>query len=122
MTQGHSAPTRPALRYYGGKWAIAPWVIQHLPPCTTYVEPFGGAGSVLLQREPVPIEVLNDLDSNTVNFFRVLRERTGELLRAIEFTPYSREETYLALEPSDDPLERSRRFYVRSWQTMHGAP
>lgn len=114
--------TRPALRYYGGKWRIAPWIISHFPDHFVYVEPFGGAGSVLLRKEPSASEVLNDIDGNVVNYFRVLRERTSELKRAIEFTPFSRAEVYASCEPSDDPLEAARRFHVRAWQTQHGAP
>jgi DNA adenine methylase len=114
--------TRPALRYYGGKWLIAPWVISNFPDHHTYVEPFGGGGSVLLQREPAPFEVLNDVDSNVINYFRVLRSRPLELKRAIDFTPFSREEVYASSELSGDPLEDARRFHIRSWQTQHGAP
>lgn len=114
--------TRPALRYYGGKWRLAPWVISHFPDHFVYVEPFGGAGSVLLRKDPSPSEVLNDADGDVVNFFKVLRERTSELLRAVEYTPFSRQEVYEAMERTGDPLEDARRFYVRSWQTMHGAP
>ena len=36
------------LRYHGGKWRLAPWIIEHLPPHRVYVEPFGGEGSVSL--------------------------------------------------------------------------
>ncbi len=114
--------TRPALRYYGGKWRIAPWIISHFPDHYVYVEPFCGGASVLLQKDPSASEVLNDLDENVVNYFRVLREQPLDLKRAIEFTPFSRRETYASCEPCSDPLERARRFHVRAWQTMHGAP
>lgn len=114
--------TRPALRYFGGKWRVAPWVISHFPDHTTYIEPFGGGASVLLRKTPAPFEVLNDADGDVVNFFKVLRERTSELLRAIEYTPFSRREVYEAMARTGEPMEDARRFYVRSWQTMHGAP
>lgn len=113
---------RPALRYYGGKWRIAPWILSHFPEHHIYVEAFAGGASVLLRKAPSDSEVLNDLDGNVVNYFRVLREKPYELKRAIEFTPFSREETYASCEPATDPVERARRFHVRAWQTQHGAP
>lgn len=109
--------TSPALRYFGGKWKLAEWVIGHMPAHTVYVEPFGGAASVLLRKTPSRMEVYNDLDGDVVNFFRVLREQTDALVRALALTPYSRLEHTLAQEPTDDPLERARRFYVLCWQS-----
>jgi 5'-nucleotidase len=38
-----TTPTRPVLRYHGGKWRLAPWILTFLPPHRSYVEPFGGA-------------------------------------------------------------------------------
>ena len=114
---------KPALRYYGGKHRSANWIMGYFPPHYTYVEPFGGAAGVLLQKQPATFEVYNDLDSNVVTFFKVLRERRGELVDAIEFTPWSREELKLAFEPAGDELEIARRFYVRCWQSfghLHG--
>lgn len=112
--------SRPAVRYPGGKWRLASWIMSHFPSHDCYVEPFAGAASVLLQKPPVPYEVYNDLDGMVVNFFRVLRERPDELIRAIELTPWSREEFELAARPSEDPLDQARRFYVRCYQGHSG--
>jgi len=113
-------PTRPALRYFGGKFRLAPWIISHFPYHVCYVEPFCGAASVFLLKAPAEFEVINDIDGNVVNFFRVLRERKEEFIAAILMTPYSREEFDLAWYPATDPLERARRYYIRSWQGWGG--
>lgn len=110
-------PTRPVLRYHGGKWRLAPWIISHFPAHRVYVEPFGGAASVLLRKSRVPVEVYNDLDGEVVNLFRVLRDAAGaeRLAELIRLTPFSREEFRNATEPSDDPVEQGRRTMVRAW-------
>jgi DNA adenine methylase len=84
-----------------------------MPPHRVYVELYGGAGSVLLRKPLSYVEVYNDIDSEMVNVFRVLRDHPQELVRAIDLTPYSREEYELALEVSEDPVERARRCVVR---------
>lgn len=66
--------SRPVLRYHGGKWKLAEWIIGHFPPHSVYVEPFGGAASVLIQKPRSYSECYNDLDSEVVNVFRVLRD------------------------------------------------
>jgi DNA adenine methylase len=82
------------LRYHGGKFRLAPWILTFFPRHQVYVEPFGGGASVLLQKQPAPTEVSNDLDSRVVGLFRVLRSpvKATELARRLEFTPFSREE------------------------------
>lgn len=106
---------RPILRWHGGKWILARWIISHLPAHRTYVEPFGGAASVLLRKPVSHAEILNDLDSEVVNLFRVTRERGLDLRRQLELTPFSREEFRLSHQKSDDPLEQARRTVVRSF-------
>ena len=63
-----------ALRYHGGKYRLAPWIIDFFPAHECYVEPFGGAAGVLLQKPRSYAEVYNDLDGQVVNFFRVIRD------------------------------------------------
>src|SRR5690606_27833005 len=68
-------------------------------------------------------EVYNDIDSNVVTLFRVLRDYPDELRRALELTPYSREEDVRCLGPLDglDDVEKARRLVVRYRQTFGGA-
>ena len=114
---GMSAPTRPALRYLGGKWKLAPEIIAHFPPHDTYVEPFGGGASVLLRKPRVRAEVYNDLDGDVVNLFRVLRDHDSaeELSRLVALTPFAREEFEDAYERPEEPIERARLLLVRSF-------
>jgi DNA adenine methylase len=109
-------PTRPLLRWHGGKWLLAPWIIGHFPKHRVYVEPFGGAGSVLMRKEPSYAEIWNDLDGDVVNLFRVLRSgESDELVRQLRLTPFSRDEFDTAYEQSEVPLERARRLVIRSF-------
>lgn len=110
-------PKRSVLRYHGGKWLLAPWIIAHFAPHKLYVEPFGGAASVLLRKPPAYSEIYNDMDSELVGLFRVLRDReqAERLLEALELTPFSRDEFDLAYEVCADPVERSRRLIIRSY-------
>ncbi len=110
-----NAPTRPVLRWHGGKWKLAPWIIAQFPPHRIYVEPFGGAASILLRKPRAYGEIYNDLDGDAVNLFRVLRsDRAGELIKALRLTPFARGEFELSYEETDDPVERARRLVVRS--------
>lgn len=117
MANLRSIPARPPLRYFGGKWQLADWIMQYFPQHKVYVEPFGGGASVLLQKPPAFLDVYNDLNGDVVNFFKVLRNQEADLIRAIELTPYSREEHRLSKNlDTDTDLERARKFYVWSWQ------
>jgi DNA adenine methylase len=109
--------TRPALRYLGGKWKLAPWIVSHLPAHRIYVEPFGGAASVLLRKPRSMAEVYNDLDDDVVNLFAVLRDgaQAAELSRLLDLTPYARSELMAAYDTAADPVERARRLIVRSF-------
>lgn len=114
-------PGRPIVRYHGGKWLLAPWIISHFPPHRVYVEPFGGAASVLLRKQRSYGEIYNDLDGEIVNVFRVARDRGDELRRALELTPFARSEFVDSYIPADDPLEQARRTILRSFQGFGSA-
>lgn len=111
------SPTRPVLRWHGGKWLLAPWIIAHFPRHRVYVEPFGGAASVLLRKPRAYAEVYNDLDDLAVNLFRVLRDpKSADVLRdRLALTPFARTEFEAAWEDAGDQVERARRLIVRSF-------
>jgi DNA adenine methylase len=109
------AAGRPILRYHGGKWHLAPWIISHFPHHRIYVEPYGGGASVLLRKPRCYAEIYNDLDGEIVNLFRVARDRGAELARACALTPYARAELNDSFDPVAESLERARRTVVRSY-------
>lgn len=112
-----------AFGWYGGKFSHLDWLLPQLLKCHHYCEPFAGSAAVLLNRPPSPIETYNDIDGDVVNFFRVLREHSDDLQRAIALTPFSREEFHKAVSGSHrgiSDLERARRFYIRARQARTG--
>lgn len=108
---------RPVLRYHGGKFRLARWIISHFPPHRIYVEPFGGAGSVLLKKQRAYSEIYNDLDGEIVNVFRVLRDadQARELVCVLRLTPFARDEFELSYLTDADPVEQARRTICRSF-------
>jgi DNA adenine methylase len=110
------AVRRPALRWHGGKWILAPWIISHLPKHRCYVEPFGGAASVLLRKPRSYAEVYNDLDDEVVNLFQVLRSTDApRLIDLLRLTPFARSEFAESYEAAECPVERARRLVIRSF-------
>lgn len=112
-----SVPQRPVLRWHGGKFLLAPWIIAHFPPHLMYVEAYGGAGSVLLQKPRSRVEVYNDLDGRVVNVFRIMQDRAkaDELCRRIYLTPYARAEFDRAYEPPVDEIDDAHKLIVLSF-------
>ena len=112
-----------AFGWYGGKYSHLDWLLPLLPKTTHFCDVFGGSAAVLINRIPSPVETYNDLDSELVTFFRVLRNQKDALIEAIGLTPFSREELAIACaKPTVDltDLERARRFFIRARQVRTG--
>lgn len=89
------------------------------------MEPFGGGMNILLNRDPSPIEVYNDLNGRIVNLFKVLREKPLQFLSLIYLTPCAREEYEKCYneefsENTDSDLEKARRVLTIITQSMSG--
>ena len=109
------------FRRMGSKYRILPTILSHLPnDAGHFCDVFGGTGAILLNRKPAPLETLNDIDGDVVNFFHVLRNDTDAIVEKLRLTPYSRKEYELACrhEPNGDPIEDARMFFVRSNQSF----
>src|SRR6202158_1845256 len=78
------------LAYIGGKSRLAKQIIALLPEHQTYVEPFAGVAQVFFHKQPSKVEVLNDLDGEIVNFYRVCQYHYEEFVRMLRFTLMSR--------------------------------
>ena len=112
---------RPPVKWHGGKHYLAKRIIAEFRPHHTYVEPFGGAASVLLNKEPAVVEVYNDLDGRITRLFRVLRDSGEEFRRRITLTPYSEVEFADAAGLAEgDEIEQARRDFVRWRQSVGG--
>jgi DNA adenine methylase len=83
---------RPPVKWHGGKRYLAEWIISQFPPHRIYLEPFGGAASVLLNKPPVDVEAYNDLDLRITRLFRALQNQGPEFVARVQFIPYSQKE------------------------------
>lgn len=112
------------LNWYGGKYYQAKDIIKIFPEHRTYCEVFGGAGHVLFRKEPSQIDVYNDIHSGLYLFFKLLRDACmrDKLLTQIQLTPYSREEFNNSKDwmYEEDEIEKVRKFYVRTMQSVGG--
>lgn len=101
------------ISYIGGKRAIANQIIATFPKHTTYVEVFAGGAQVLFHKEPSEVEIINDLDGEIVNFFRICQSHFEELVRYLRFMVVGR--AWHALLKATDPasltdVQRASRF------------
>lgn len=114
--------TKPPFGYYGAKQRLAAQIVKSLPPHNAWVEAFCGSAAITLAKKPAPIEIINDLDGNIVNLFRVLRKKPRALAGAVTLTPYAREEFARAGRHRKKltKVERARRFLARTMMTVNG--
>jgi DNA adenine methylase len=123
MDGPHKSQSGP-VAWFGGKGHLSGWIADHLPAHDTYVEPYGGAASVLFTKKPAPIEVYNDLHGDLTNLFRVIRDDPDELQRIVTLTLHSRAEYEHAVDllnsDETDPTKRAAAFFIGMNQGFGG--
>lgn len=103
----------PVFPWPGGKRRMAKHIIPKFPEHTCYAEVFGGGLAVLLAKERSKIEVVNDLDSQLVTFFRVVRFHHTELMEEIALVLNSREEFLdFREQPGLTDIQKAARWFV----------
>ena len=112
-----------AFGYFGSKLRIAAKMYDKLPPHNAWVELFCGSAAMTLAKEPAPLEVINDINGEIVNFYEQLRNRGDDLLRRIELTPYARAELERARNKpiARSKVERARRFFIAAMMAVNGS-
>ncbi len=124
MASKRARKLRSPLKLMGGKGHLRSKIVPYLPPHKTYVEPFGGGASVLLDKPKSDVEVYNDLDKCLVAVFTAIKDERlrNKLKELLWLTPYSREERKIDRVPDDEDttLERARKFFVTSRQSFGG--
>ena len=104
---------KPPMPYYGGKQTVADQIVAMFPEHDGYVEPYAGGLAVLFAKPAERMEIVNDINEDLVTFWRVLRDRTDELIHVCQLTPHSRNEMRLSwTREGVDELERARRVWV----------
>ena len=109
------------ISYYGGKQTLLRHILPLVPDHSTYTEAFAGGAALFFAKQPAEVEVINDINQNLVNFYRVLKDNFPALKREIDRTLHSREAHLKAsiiynYPTLFEPVERAWAVWVLSRQ------
>lgn len=105
---------KPFLPWVGGKRRLAPHILPLFPEHVCYVEPFCGAAALFFLKEPSKVEVLNDVNGELVNLYRVVQRHLEEFVRQFKWALSSREiYRWMKITPSETltDIQRAARFF-----------
>jgi len=113
------------IKYWGGKQQLVPKLLELIPQHYTYCEPFFGGGALFFAKNLSQNEVINDLNDNMINFYRILKRRFKELFEEVEITLYSEFQHKQAVKlwkegMSEDEIKRAWAVFVLSHQSFSG--
>lgn len=105
---------KPIIPWMGGKRRLLKHILPIFPEHQTYVEPFAGGAAILFNKEPAKVEVINDVNNDLVNLYRVVKHHLEEFLRHFKWALVSRQEFLWAQHAEPETLtdiQRAARFY-----------
>lgn len=104
----------PIIPWIGGKRRLAQHILPLFPTHSCYVEPFAGAAALFFMKEPAKAEILNDVNGELVNLYRVVKHHLEEFVRQFRWALVSRQ-NWLWLQSTSPPtltdVQRAARFY-----------
>ncbi len=106
--------SKPFIPWMGGKTRLADKILPLFPEHTCYVEAFAGAAGLFFKKEPSKVEVLNDLNGELVNLYRILQHHLEEFMRQFKWAVSSRQIFEWEKEKRPETLtdiQRAARFY-----------
>jgi DNA adenine methylase len=86
-----SIVSNPIIPWLGGKRRLADTLLKRFPPHSCYVEVFAGGAALYFLRHPAEVEVINDVNGELVNLYRVAKHHLEELVRQFKWALSSRE-------------------------------
>jgi DNA adenine methylase len=113
----------PIIPWIGGKRRLADRLIRLFPQHSCYVEPFAGAAAVFFMKPPSDVEVLNDVNGELVNLYRVVKHHLEEFVRQFKWALTSREIfRWLQITPPETmtDIQRAARFYYMQCNCFSG--
>ncbi|WP_419058606.1 DNA adenine methylase [Kluyvera georgiana] len=113
----------PIVPWIGGKRRLAKHILPLFPAHTCYVEPFCGAAALYFLKTPSKIEVINDINGELVNLYRVVKHHLEEFVRQFKWALVSRQ-IYKWLQDTPEEtltdIQRAARFYYLQKQAFGG--
>ncbi|EAP3947984.1 DNA adenine methylase [Salmonella enterica] len=113
----------PIVPWIGGKRRLAKHILPLFPAHTCYVEPFCGAAALYFLKTPSKIDVINDINGELVNLYRVVKHHLEEFVRQFKWALVSRQ-IYKWLQDTPEEtltdIQRAARFYYLQKQAFGG--
>lgn len=113
----------PLVPWIGGKRRLVKHILPMFPAHTCYVEPFCGAAALYFAKTPAKAEVLNDINGEVVNLYRVVRHHVEEFNRQFKWGLTSRQIfKWLQITPAETltDIQRAARFFYLQKQAFGG--
>lgn len=113
----------PIVPWIGGKRRLAKHILPLFPEHTCYVEPFCGAAALYFLKTPSKIEVINDINGELVNLYRVVKHHLEEFIRQFKWALVSRQIYKWLRDTPEETLtdiQRAARFYYLQKQAFGG--